>query len=272
MSMFAKVIDTVRRTVWRITPNKLYKFGARFYNAQRVFAAQGVGVYRTLMSKAAAEGEVSAVHLRNYPHPIYFRPGTHDSNVIIQTLIREEYGRLPRNLNAPFIIDAGANIGDTAVYFVNRYKDCELVALEPHPRISALTLRNLAPYPNATVMKKGLWSHPMVTGFTDDSVGSSIAEKDNAPFVIECVDIPTILQEHGRDRIDILKMDIEGAELEVILHNSEKWIPQTAVIVTELHGAKIAAECIRHLKRRGFSHERYRSLHYFVNSPPASRA
>jgi FkbM family methyltransferase len=225
------------------------------------------------MSKGTAEGELRAVRLRNYPHPVYFRPETHDSTMIIQNLLREESGRLlPRNLNPRFIIDAGTNIGDTAVYFVNRYKDCELVALEPHPEISAVALRNLAPYPNAKFLKKGLWSHTTKMGFTDESIGSSITETDNAPFVIECVDIPTILQESGRDRIDILKLDIEGAELEVIMHNSEKWIPQTAVIVVDLHTAKIATECISFLKRRGFSHERCRSLHYFVNSALPGRA
>src|ERR1700691_3403992 len=192
--MFAKFIDTVRRTVWRFTPKQLYGFGSRIYNAQQVFAAQGVGVYRTLMSKRTAEGELRAVHLKNYPHPIYFRPETHDSAVIIQTLVREEPGRrLPRDLNAQFIIDAGANIGDTAVYYVNRYWNCELVALEPHPEISKVALRNLAPYPNAKLVRKGLWSHPTTLGFTDQSIGSSITAEGNAPFVIECVDIPTIL-------------------------------------------------------------------------------
>jgi hypothetical protein len=48
------------------------------------------------------------------------------------------------------------------------------------------------------------------------------------------VSIADVMQLHGVDHIDILKMDIEGAELEVLTHHAE-WLSRVGNLLIELH-------------------------------------
>jgi hypothetical protein len=136
----------------------MYRLGSSQYDALRTISSQGKDFYRALTAKRTEVGELRAVALRNYEHPFHFRPDTSDAHLVIQTLVRQEYGNLPRGLKAGFIIDAGANIGDSAVYFLNRFRGCRLVALEPHPVFSSIAKRNLACYPRYAHSKGSLES------------------------------------------------------------------------------------------------------------------
>jgi Methyltransferase FkbM domain len=48
------------------------------------------------------------------------------------------------------------------------------------------------------------------------------------------VTVPEIMREHGLDRIDLLKVDIEGSEMEVFSH-ADAWIGSVDAISVELH-------------------------------------
>jgi FkbM family methyltransferase len=226
--------------------------------------SEGIRTFRALTGAPTRENEVREIALREYPHPIYFRPGTTDTGVIIQNLIRKEYGHLPSELSAEFIVDAGGNIGDSAVFFLNRFRDCRVVVLEPSPRFLEIANRNLANYPNATLVAKGLWSEPARLTLSDNATGSSLLHGHPA-VEVECVDVAWVLDKFHVSHIDILKMDIEGAELDVIVRNSESWLTRTRVIIVELHGPEIESKCVGFLERRGFRLNRYRSLFYFYN-------
>jgi len=263
--MLPKGQDTVRRILWKFTPTRVYGFGARCYEAIRVSSAEGVGTYRQLTRRKRVSEELTAIRLKEYSHPVYVRPGTSDADVVIQNLIRKEYGRLPRNMTASFIIDAGANVGDTSLYFLHRFRNCRIIALEPHPVFFSIAARNLNPYANATLLRKGLWDCETTLRFSEDSTGSSVCSEKPAATHIETTDVSTILQQYGADHIDILKMDIEGAERNVILNNSDSWLRRTSIIIVELHGSQITNECTSFLNKKGFTSSRYRSLHYFIN-------
>ncbi len=248
----------------------MYRLGSSQYDALRTISSQGKDFYRALTAKRTEVGELRAVALRNYEHPFHFRPDTSDAHLVIQTLVRQEYGNLPRGLKAGFIIDAGANIGDSAVYFLNRFRGCRLVALEPHPVFSSIAKRNLACYPNATLIQKGLWSHEIRLGLSDQATGSSFCGDISPSFEVECVDIAGLLRRYAQSRIDILKLDIEGAEWEVISRDSETWLAVTRLIVVELHSPRIERDCKQYLSRMGFSWWRHRSVHYFMNKDRSS--
>ena len=263
--------DKIRSVLRSAVPKSVYAKGARLLDASRVVATQGVSVWRTLTSPANSDEELRSVTLKQYAHPFYFRPGTVDVNTLIQTLIREEYGHLLSDIRAKLVIDAGGNIGDTAVYFLTRFKGCRVVTLEPHPMFFAIAERNLAPYPNVTLLRRGLWSCETHLGLSDDSTSSSVEGKANHIYEIECVDVGTLLQAEGASTIDILKLDIEGAERDVLLNNSQDWLPRTRMIVAELHGPDVTEECSRFLVQKGFEGFRFRELHYFVNRAMTTR-
>jgi hypothetical protein len=53
--------------------------------------------------------------------------------------------------------------------------------------------------------------------------------------LVDAIDIDTLLHNSGFDRISILKVDIEGAEVEVFSKDCQKWIDKVDSIVIELH-------------------------------------
>ena len=52
---------------------------------------------------------------------------------------------------------------------------------------------------------------------------------------IRCVSVSGVMRQMGWDRIDLLKMDIEGAEREVFGPGAQEWIHKVGVLVVELH-------------------------------------
>jgi hypothetical protein len=82
----------------------------------------------------------------------------------------------------------------------------------------------------------GLWSHRSTIRISNpdsSSWGYRTAEVPDGP-ALEALDIPEILREFNQSHIDLLKVDIEGAECEVF-SNSRSWIDRVRVIVIELH-------------------------------------
>jgi FkbM family methyltransferase len=69
--------------------------------------------------------------------------------------------------------------------------------------------------------------------------GRSVSELSTNDVPIEVVDAVTmddLISEAGAEVIDILKIDIEGAEIEVFGNGSLEWLPRVRNIVIELHG------------------------------------
>lgn len=62
-------------------------------------------------------------------------------------------------------------------------------------------------------------------------VMESAASEDSLP----AVSIDGIMKEYAINGIDILKIDIEGAEKEVFAFDYENWLPKTKILIIELH-------------------------------------
>jgi len=149
----------------------------------------------------------------------------------------------PATQNVTFIVDCGANAGYSSAYFLSRFPSCTLLAIEPDQDTFALLKRNLAPYGGrARTMQAGVWSHSgallMVdTPYRDGEAWARQvrAAKPGESGDIRAIDIGTILDTSGFPRINILKIDIEGAECEVFAHGYDVWLDRVDTILIELH-------------------------------------
>ena len=82
---------------------------------------------------------------------------------------------------------------------------------------------------------------------------------------IEALDIPTIMRRAGRDRISLLKMDIEGSECVVFASPTARtWLPQVDCLAVELHDDTHFGSATdvfnRAIAEHGFSVSRSREL------------
>ena len=243
--------------------SKIYQFGAMILDFLYVAHKEGVRAWfslRQLQRESLSDLSPIPVKLHTLQHPIFIRPGTEDVPTIINNIIREEYGNFQPVSDPRWMIDAGAYIGDTTAYFLSRFPKLNVIALEPNPPSHEMASRNLKPYnERAVVIKKALWVEDCNAFFEGDSTGASIQDRG---FEIECISMPTIIKQFSIYRIDILKMDIEGAEKSIFASNPEEWLSRTNLLIIEIHGPEILSLVSTTLQRCNFSMKQYRSVWY----------
>jgi FkbM family methyltransferase len=257
-------MDNARRIIRSVLgpTSPVYQLGAHVLGAAEIARKEGLAMVPRIRRLASAPGgNVEELRLNSLAHPIAVRPGTEDIPTLLDNVIREEYGRyVPRPLPGT-MIDAGAFIGDSTAWFLSRYPELRVVALEPEEANHRLAERNLLHYgARVTLFRKALAGHDGSVCFGGASTGAAIGLGTNS---VPAVSVPTLLRMLPRGRADILKMDIEGAELEVLGHDAAAWLPAIGMVIAELHGAEITRTVTRVLRVSGFGARSYRSLTYF---------
>ncbi|WP_223212131.1 FkbM family methyltransferase [Thiolapillus brandeum] len=133
-------------------------------------------------------------------------------------------------------MDAGAHIGMSAVFFASKYPKARVIAIEPEPTNYQVLHRNAQEYTNISTIQAGLWSRKAHLCIEDSNVDtwSFRVVEDPSGKGIPAIGIQDVMSEYGVEQIDVLKMDIEGAEVEV-LNNASPWFDGVKNLFIELH-------------------------------------
>ena len=194
------------------------------------------GLMAFLMGKATRTQPLVKIRVPGIRHPVYVRACTTDASVYAQVLVEKHYEfELP--INPRFIIDAGANIGLAAVYFANRVPDATIVAVEPEAGNYAMLCQNTALYPQIRPLRAALWSENCRLHLFDPGQGShgfQIRSDSAGSGAVDAVTVDYLLQQAGMEGVDLLKIDIEGAEKEVF-EASAGWRGRMLAVMAELH-------------------------------------
>lgn len=174
---------------------------------------------------------------------------TSDSEVFKQIILQNEYESiinlfLSFNYTPEIIVDAGANIGLSTLYFSAFYPDCTVYALEPaegtFKRLKKQVENNHLN--NIHLFNKGLWNTEtsLVGDFNfRDGQDWSFRLRDALPNekpIFTTMTIESILKQVNSSFIDLIKIDIEGGETALFsLENDFSWLRMTKVIVIEIH-------------------------------------
>lgn len=204
------------------------------------FMALGVsGGMRYLIKKQ--RGVNRDVRMAGIKKPILLRPGTSDHGVFYQIFIKQEY-KIKLEFEPRVIVDGGANIGLSSVYFKNKYPDAHIIAIEPDDENFEMLRKNLAGYPNISLKNAGLWSKKMQTRVVDKyglgkwaMVTEEVTDIGDDDSSFNTVTMSDIMEEFQIDYIDLLKLDIETAEKQLFEDNFKEWLSRTKVIIIELH-------------------------------------
>lgn len=267
------IIETVRRGVRALLPFSLYRRLHGAINAMSALRSFGPANYRLLRrASAAAEGssEPVALHCSGLAHPFYIRPGTTDAHALVHAVARKTYEMYLPDPPIRRVLDAGANVGDTAARYLTRFPEATVVALEPDPENYRLACRNLESYGDrAVVWNVGLWNRdaPLRVEAGQSRLGITVIEATaGEPFDCRGVSVATVLSRMGWDQLDIFKCDIEGAEREVFgSDDADVWLRNTRSIAVETHGAEAAAIVRDASLRHGFRHAQHRELDFFTS-------
>jgi FkbM family methyltransferase len=157
-----------------------------------------------------------------------------------------ELGQLPADKPLR-IIDIGANIGMTACLMSRLFPAAKIECYEPHPvnhlSLTCNLLRNRAfnvtAYPWAAATRKGSFAMTIGENNTGGATGWTRGAQERAVETVEVstITLPKIL---GGRPVDILKIDIEGAEHELLAgFNQWRWVDR---LIIELHQNDFLAE------------------------------
>ena len=119
--------------------------------------------------------------------------------------------------SSPVIYDCGANVGVSVAYFKSLYPDARVVAFEPDKEIYGYLSRNLSRnnlLEDVALHNAAVWTHAKGVSFASDGADGGHVEECSGGRVVPSVDLKEMLL--GEKRVDLLKMDIEGAETVVI--------------------------------------------------------
>lgn len=217
----------------------------------------GVFVHRTLSKSAAEADHLSVLAIGGLPvkvnrvaavipdstYEVWLRLRTSDVLVFGQVFLQREYDSLDLPEDAEAIVDLGGNVGYAAVFLGLRYPRAQLVVLEPEPGNFAMLRENtVALGERVRPVRAAAWTHDGVvnlqTALPDGSpMGSWAFQVSDRPAqaITSCMTLQTVFDRHGFETVDILKVDIEGAELEVFTQAPPDVLRRARLVIVETH-------------------------------------
>jgi FkbM family methyltransferase len=135
------------------------------------------------------------------------------------------------------ILDGGAYNGDSAVIFAWKCRPELIVACEPDAENFRLLKLNTAAWPSVVALHCALWSHDTtvnLNGVANSKVGGSVTTSE-ASGAVRARAIAGLAQEFNLAGFDLVKLDIEGAEREILQSEPAAWLKHCRVFILELH-------------------------------------
>ncbi len=157
------------------------------------------------------------------------------------------------------IVDIGANIGLSALYFLKKYPRAKFICVEPEPGNFALLSQNLSleitrgkvsTLCAAVIDKDGTVSFKSEAAKYNSKVQEGGGQKN-----VKAVNMSSVHENFALDHIDLLKIDVEGAE-KYIFSGNTSWLDKIDNNIIELHSALDYEVCMNVL-----------NLHQFVVAP-----
>jgi FkbM family methyltransferase len=231
------------------------------------------GLLSAVTSKVSRSAVLFQVKRSDCKHPFLLRIRSSDVPTYGQVFVNQEY-KFSAAVQPQVIIDAGANIGLASIYFANRFPEAKIIAIEPEASNFALLKRNVAPYSRIVPVQAALWHRNEEIDLVDPGLGkwgfmteAKGAENLSAPtcHAVTAMTVDKIMSDHNLTKVDILKIDIEGAEREVFSDTSS-WIDKVNSMIIELH-ERMKAGCNRsfYCGSNGFDEECQQGENVFLS-------
>jgi FkbM family methyltransferase len=173
------------------------------------------------------------------------------------------------------MIDAGANVGYTSIFFKSYFPNATIVAIEPSDINFKVLQENIAInrlkflYPK----KAALWYRKAflkVSQLQESGLEWQFSVTETDYGGIESLGPDDIMQEMNWSEIDVLKMDIEGAERYFFLENSNnEWLDSIQFLIIEVHPIENLEQTVCSiLEKKGFNYFNYGELKVAYKEQP----
>ena len=170
---------------------------------------------------------------------VYCRPCTSDL-VTMKTTFLDQYHLPPMVLgNDSVIIDLGCNVGFTMAHYAVLYPNSKIIGVELDKENYLLALRNIDRYKKqCSIINAAIWNEDgniSYSGKSEDSYSINVELKELiSDRTSESLTLNTLIKRMDLQKIDFIKIDIEGAEVEVLTKNNE-WLEFVICMKIEIH-------------------------------------
>ena len=133
--------------------------------------------------------------------------------------------RFRARVERPVILDCGAHIGLGTLYFKSMFPQARVIAFEADPGVCQALESNLVRngLHDVDVINKALWDRSGVVTFVSEGGDSGRVAVGQDVRSDRLIEVPTVrLWDHLARHVDLLKMDIEGAETRVISDSRDR--------------------------------------------------
>jgi FkbM family methyltransferase len=205
-----------------------------------------------------ASGRPVAVRVRPLGgRVVWLRPATADA-VTLRDTFRDGINVLPEleSRRVRHAVDLGANIGITILQTAIRNPEARIVGVELDPENAALARRNCTDFGERVVILAGaVWSADGEVAYEREQgneYGFRVVDGEEGPRV-PALSMETILSHvPPGERVDYLKMDIEGVEARLLRGDAARWTERVDAIGLQVHDPYTREDCMRDLEALGF--------------------
>lgn len=208
---------------------------ALHYRTMGVANATSYIIQRLYKDKAFLSARIKNTDLR-----ILLRNDPYDTQIFTQIFIRDELN-IQLDEAPDVIIDGGANIGLATLYLKTRYPDATVIAIEPERSNFELLVENTRGYNDVFCLNNGIWNRNCRLRIVDNGDGNAsfttteLGDDETATEVIDAITISDVISRFHLDRLNLVKLDIEGSEKAVFEANHEEWLSKTDHVIVEIH-------------------------------------
>lgn len=170
----------------------------------------------------------------------FLRPRYTDIDIFEQIFLIKDC-QLPIDIEPKLIIDAGAHIGCSAIFYSLMYPNAKIYAIELSPSNFDVLVENSKQVKNVIPINAAIWNKSIdleILNPSDDgwSFKAGVVSKESKGSIkIKGIRIEEILEMSRAERINLIKIDIEGAEKEIFARDSNAWINKVDNMIIELH-------------------------------------
>ncbi len=168
---------------------------------------------------------------------IFMRTRSSDIETFAQIFVYNEY-HVDFVDNPKVIIDGGANIGLFTVFIKNRFPESKVICIEPDSENFEWLKKNVSSYKDVFCENRGLWKTEINLKVYDKlNMGKwgLVVEETTEEGNVKGLSINSIINKYSIDKIDILKLDIEGSEKNLFSGEYLEWLSKTRMVIIELH-------------------------------------
>lgn len=237
----------MRQIVYKLKkiPNYLSRFGFFW----------GIWLFFTIEKSVIRDSnEVESIKVPGFAEPINLRSTISDHSAFWICMVAEQYNvdRFPnharrlhstyekmlRDGKKPLIIDAGANIGMSALWFTYKYPEAYIFAIEPDRDNYELLVKNTQGQGGKIIpFFGGIWPRDAKLSIDNRNAGAQHFQTSESQIdtqdTFNAITVDKILSQFDIESLFIAKIDIEGSQKELFEENTD-WVKCTNLIVLEL--------------------------------------